>query len=231
MNSRRSRRERTGVTSIDTARDPNGPVRESPFPRPPRAAEGGPRARSAALLPRGRRRARPGRGDGGPRADHARLEQLPRPDHPPGRQAGRPGRARALRHRPDRLALPERHHPAAPGARARDRRVDRRRGRARVHHRLPGQRGLRGDAARAGGHGDRGLGRPRVDPGRRDDVPRPHPAVPPQQARQAREDAQPRRRGHRRRRPGGRRRGVLDGGRPGAAAGDRGAVRALRAPA
>ena len=41
----------------------------------------------------------------------------------------------------------------------------------------------------AGRHRDLRLGRPRLDPRRGDDVPRPHPAVPPQQARQAGEDA------------------------------------------
>ena len=49
-------------------------------------------------------------------------------------------RARPLRHRPHRLAPAQRHDPAAPRARARDRRMDGHRGRARLHHRPPGQR-------------------------------------------------------------------------------------------
>ena len=53
---------------------------------------------------------------------------------------------------PDRLALHERHHAAAPRARARARRLDGHRGRARLHHRLPGQRGLH--RARCSGPGD-----------------------------------------------------------------------------
>ena len=71
----------------------NRPLREGPHPRAPGAAQGGPRARPAALLPRGRRRARPGGADGGPRADHARLEQLPGPDHRPA-ASSRPRRTR-----------------------------------------------------------------------------------------------------------------------------------------
>ena len=56
---------------------------------------------------------------------------------------GGPRRARPLRHRPDRLAPAQRHDAAAPRARARDRRVDGRRGRDRLHHRPPGQRRAR----------------------------------------------------------------------------------------
>ncbi len=82
-----------------------------------------------------------------------------------------------------------------------------------------------------GRHGDLRLGRPRLDPRRGDDVAGPHPAVPPQPARQAGEDARALRRRRRRRARGGGRR-VLDGGRPGPAARRRGALpRARRAPA
>ena len=108
--------------------------------------------------------------------------------HPRVKQAARDALER-LRHRPHGLAVHERHHAAAPGARARDRGLDGHRGRAGLHHRLPGQRGLHRHAARAGRHGDLRLGRPRLDPRRGDDVPRPHPPVPPQPARQAGEDA------------------------------------------
>ena len=93
-----------------------------------------------------------GRRDGGRPADHARLQQLPRADRRRARDAGRRGRAAPLRHRPDRLAPAQRHDPAAPGARARDRRVDGHRGRARVHDRPPGQprrRSARSCSARA----------------------------------------------------------------------------------
>ena len=87
-----------------------------------------------------------------------------------------------LRHRADRLALPERHDPAAPRARARDRRLDGHRRRARLHGRLPGERRLHRDPARPRRHGDLRLRRPRVDPRRRDDVAGPDPALPPQPA-------------------------------------------------
>ena len=69
-------------------------------------------AREADLLPYFRTLespAAPGGRDGGRRADHARLEQLPRADRRPARHAGRARRARALRHRPDRLAPAQRH--------------------------------------------------------------------------------------------------------------------------
>ena len=113
---------------------------------------------------------------------------------------------------PDRLALPERHAPAAPRARARARRLDGHRGRARLHHRLPGQHRRDRHAARPGRHRDLRLGRPRVDPRRGHDVAGPHPPVPPQPARQARDDARARR-GRRRRRARGGGRRLLDGGR------------------
>ena len=189
------------------------------------------RARPAAVLPGGGGRARPGRPDGGPRADHARLEQLPRAHRRRARQGRRPRRARALRHRPHRLALHERHHAAAPRARARAGRLDGHRGRARLHDRLPGQHRLR--SARCWTRATRSI----CDSGDHAsildavvDVAGPRPAVPPQPARQARVDAVARRvRRRRRARRGGRR--VLDGGRPGAAAGRDGALpRARRAP-
>ena len=61
-------------------------------------------------------------------------------------------------------------------------------------------------------HGDRGLRRPRLDPGRLQDVRRPPAPLPPPAPRQARADAGAGRR-RRRRHPGGRRRRLLDGGR------------------
>ena len=67
--------------------------------------------------------------------------------------AGRPRRAGALRHRPDRLAPAQRHDPAAPRARARDRRLDGHRGRDRLHHRPPGQRRHARTLLGAGRHG------------------------------------------------------------------------------
>ncbi len=63
--------------------------------------------------------------------------------------AGRRGRAAPLRHRADRLAPAERHDPAAPRARARDRRVDGDRGRDRLHDRPPGEPRHARHAARA----------------------------------------------------------------------------------
>ena len=66
--------------------------------------------------------------------------------------AARPRRARRLRHRPDRLAPAQRHDPAAPRARARDRRVDGHRGRDRLHHRPSGERRAR--SARSSRPGD-----------------------------------------------------------------------------
>ena len=85
-------------------------------------------------------------------------------------------------------------------------------------------------AARPRRHRDLRLRRPRLDPRRGVDVARPHPAVPPQPARQARDDA-PARRGRRRRRARGRGRRLLDGGRPRPRAGHRRALpRARRAP-
>ena len=154
----------------------------------------------------------PGGGDGGPRADHARLEQLPRPDHRRARQAGRTRRPGRLRHGPHRLALHERHDPAAPGARARAGRVDGHR--ARRWSTPPATRPTwaRRHPAGTRGHRDLRLGRPRLDPGRRVDVAGPHPPLPPQPPRQARADALARR-GRRRRRAGGGGRRVLDGGR------------------
>ena len=117
----------------------NRSLREGPHARSPGAAAGGARARPAALLPPAGGPGRPGRGDGGPRAHHARRQQLPRADGRRARQAGRPRRAGALRHRRDRLALHERHDADPPGARARARRVDGHRRRARLQHRLPGE--------------------------------------------------------------------------------------------
>ena len=135
-----------------------------------------------------------------------------------------------LRHRADRLAPPERHDPAAPGARARDRRVDGHRRRDRLHHRLPGQRRLPQHAARARRHRDLRQRRPRLDHGRRGDVPGPHPPLPPQPRGQARADARARG-GRRRRRARGDRRRLLDGGRRLRPPADRRGLPASTAPA
>ena len=102
---------------------------------------------------------------------------------------GRPRRAGPLRHRPDRLAPAQRHHAAAPRARARDRRVDGRRGGDRLHHRPPGQRrDARGDP-RPGRHRHRRLGRPRLDPRRLPAVAGQAAPLPPRPPRQARAPA------------------------------------------
>ena len=77
-------------------------------------------------------------------------------------------------------------------------------------------------------HGDRRLRRPRLDPRRLPALARQAAPVPPQPARQAREDARARGR-RRRRRARRRRRRVLDGGRRRPAAGDRRAVRSATA--
>ena len=144
MNSRLSASERTGRTSTDTARHPTCPPPSISSTRP--AATSAWSSCSAArehdLMPYFRVvEAEPGPVAlmEGARAHHARLEQLPRADRRPARQGGRPRGARALRHRPDRLALHERHHPAPPRARARAGRLDGHRGRARLHDRLPRQ--------------------------------------------------------------------------------------------
>ena len=158
-----------------------------------------PRGRRAALLPGARGPGAPGRRHGGRRADHARLQQLPRPHGRRARAAGRARRARDLRHRADRLAAAQRHDPPAPGARARDRRVDGRRRRDRLHDRPPGERRHARDDARAGRHGHRRLGRPCVDPRRLPAVEGEAAALPAQPPRQARARARARR-GRRRRR-------------------------------
>ena len=134
--------------------------------------------------------------------------------------AGRARRARAVRHRADRLAPAQRHDAAAPRPRARAGGVDGHRGGDRLHHRPPGQRGHARDAAGARRHRDRRLRRPRLDPRRLPALAGQAAPVPPQPARQAREDARARGR-RRRRRARGRRRRVLDGGRRRPAAGDR----------
>ena len=77
-------------------------------------------------------------------------------------------RAAPLRHRPDRLAPAQRHDPAAPRARAGDRRVDGHRGRARLH--APATRPTWARSARCSAPGDTVIvdsGRPRLDPRRR----------------------------------------------------------------
>ncbi len=81
-----------------------------------------------------------------------------------------------------------------------------------------------------GRHGDRRLGRPRLDPRRLHPLGRQAAAVSPQPARPPRARAQARHRG-RRRHPGRRRRGLLDGGRRRPAARDRRPVRRVRRPA
>ena len=130
---------------------------------------------------------------------------------------------------PDRVAAPQRHARAAPGARGGAGRLDGHGGRDRLHHGPPGQRGHAGDDPRAGRHRDRRLGRPRLDPRRLPALAGQAAAVPPQPARPARADAGEGR-GRRRRRARGGRRRLLDGGRRRAAPADRGAVRALRRP-
>ena len=152
-------------------------------------------AREADLLPYFRRLespAAPGGRDGGRRADHARLQQLPRADRRRAGDAGRARRARALRHRPHRLAAAQRDDRPAPRARARAGRVDGHRGGDRLHHRPPGQPRLPRHAARAGRHGDRRLGRPRLDPRRLHPLAGEAAPVPPRPAGQAGEDARPR---------------------------------------
>ena len=67
-------------------------------------------------------------------------------------KARRARRPRALRHRRSPARASERHHPAARRARARDRRLDGHRGRARLHDRLPGEPRLR--SARSSSPGD-----------------------------------------------------------------------------
>ena len=101
----------------------------------------------------------------------------------------RPRRARGLRHRGHRLAPAERHHPAAPRARARAGRVDGDRGRDRLHHRLPVEPGGDQRDPRARRHRDLRLGRPRLDPRRLQALRRPPAPLPPQPDGQARDDA------------------------------------------
>ena len=153
MNRFRSRAPETDLTSTPTAEAPYMHTSTDVFAKVrdheraellARRARGG----RPALLPRAHLAGDAGRRDGGRRADHARLEQLPRPDRRRARDAGRRGRAAPLRHRPDRLAPAQRHDPAAPRARARDRRVDGHRGRDRLHDRPPGQRRHARHAAR-----------------------------------------------------------------------------------
>ena len=124
----------------------------------------------------------------------------------------------ALRHRPDRLAPAERHDPAAPRARARDRRVDGHRGRDRLHDRPPGQ--PRHARARSSAPGDTVI----ADSGDHASIldgcllsRAKLRAVPPQPHGQARAHARARGR-RRRRRARRRRRRLLDGGRRRAAA-------------
>ena len=199
MNSCRSRREATGWTSPIRATRPHA------ICRPPSTSS---RRSGATSAPSSCRRratptcsptsgslespAAPGRRDGGRRAGHARLQQLPRPDRRRARHAGRARRARAVRHRADRLAAAQRHDPAPPRARARARRVDGHRGGDRLHHRPPGQRGHARHAAGARRHRDRRLRRPRLDPRRLPALAGEAAPVPPQPAREAREDARPR---------------------------------------
>ena len=144
-NSRRSRRPRTGPLQATRGRtlyaDRHRRLRQGPRARARGAAARRPRSRPAALLPPPGVARGAGGGDGGRPADHAGLQQLPRPDRRRARHAGRPRRAGALRHRADRLAAAQRHDRPAPRARARAGRVDGHRGRDRVHHRPPGQRG------------------------------------------------------------------------------------------
>ena len=206
-----------------------GRLREGPRPRPRRAARGRQGGRPPPLLPDPRVAGRPRGRDGGPRDDHARLQQLPGADHRRAGEAGRPRRARGLRDRGHRLAPAERHHPAAPRARARARRVDGDRGRDRLHHRLPVEPGRDQRHPRARRHRDLRLGRPRLDPRRLQALRRPAAALPPQPDGQARDDARARR-SRRERHPGGRRRRLLDGGRRLRPAADRRAHAGATAP-
>ena len=198
MNSRMSRRradrahldghgaDPTCRTSIDVFAKARGHERAEQL----RAAR---EADLAALLPAARGPGAARRRDGGRRAHHARLEQLPRAD-----------RRRARRCRAPRDAL-ERYGTgltgsrflngtiaAAPRARARARRVDGHRGRARLHDRPPGQHRHARHAARPRRHRHRRLGRPRLDPRRLPALARQAAPVPPQPARQARDGARAR---------------------------------------
>ena len=205
-------------------------VQQGARPRARRAAQGRSRGGPPAVLPDAPVARRAGGRDGGRRADHARLEQLPRADRRPARDGGRPRRAGALRDRPHRLAAAQRHARAAPRARARDRGVDGDRGRARLHHRPPGERRHARHDPLARRHGRRRLGRPRLDPRRLPALAGEAAPVPPQPARQARALARACGRG-RRRRAGRRRRRLLDGGRRRAAAADLRPLRAARGAA
>ena len=182
---------------------------------------------AAPLFPHAARSDAAGGGDGGSPAHHAGVQQLPRADRRRAGQAGRARRAGPLRHGHHRLALPQRHARPAPGARAGAGRVAGHRGRARVHHRPSGQRRRPGHDPRARRHRGRRLRRPRVDPGRGDDLPRQAPRVSPQPPGPARAPARAGRRG-RRRHPRRRRRRLLHGGRRRAAARDLRPVRPLR---
>ena len=232
MKASSSRRPDTGLISSDTAGDSTHADHDRRFRQGPRPRARGDAARRAGggsgpvLPPPGVAGGARGR-DGGRAADHARLEQLPRADRRSARAPGRPRRARALRHRPDRLAPAQRHDRSAPRARGRARRLDGHRGRDRLHHRPPGQPRLPGDDPRAGRHRRRRLGRPRLDPRRLPALAGQAARLPPQPARPPREDAGQGRAG-RRRDPRGRRWRLLDGGRRRAPAPDRRAVPALR---
>ena len=144
----------------------------------------------AALLPRAGGPDAARRRDGGQAPDHARLQQLPRAHRRRARQAGRARRAQPLRHRADRLALPERHDRPAPRARARAGRLARAPRRALVF--TTGHQanlGALGHDPRPGRHGGRRLRRPRLDPRRLHPLARQAAAVPPQPRRPAREHA------------------------------------------
>ena len=111
ISSRHIGRERYMPTSIDVFAKARTHERlEHPQRRP--------RARHAPVLPgaRGPDAARSSRWRAS--ADHARLQQLPGPDRGRAGQAGRARRAASLRHRPDRIAVPERDDRPPPRARA-----------------------------------------------------------------------------------------------------------------
>ena len=214
----RSRRERTGVTSTDTAADPTASIDLFDKARNHERLEQLQAAREHDLLPYFRLL----EGPAGPvvemegaRADHARLQQLPRADRRPERVKARPRRARPLRHRPDRLALPQRHAAAAPRARARARRLV---GRPRTRwSSRPATWPTPARSPRCSDPGDTvicdsgdhasildavSMSRARVRPFRHGRLDKLEKML----------DARP---GRRRRRAGGGRRRVLDGGRPG----------------
>src|SRR3954454_2328616 len=118
----KSLREWTGRTWIDIGAAPypnDAPryrsIREGPHARARGATPGRARARPPPLLPADRERGRPGGGGGGQGPRDAGLEQLPRAHRRPTGEGGGPPGPGDLRHRPHRVAPPERHDAAPRG--------------------------------------------------------------------------------------------------------------------